>query len=72
MELLKLPRGLELRSDELNENIALIGIKQTEERRHPYGMPSFFCGLSHELKIARQLSIFVQPSAGPLFRVPVY
>ena len=43
-----------------------------EENQHPYGMPSFFYGLSHGLKIARQLSIFTPVCAlVPPFRVPM-
>ena len=34
-----------------------------------YGLPSSIHGLSHGLKIARPLSIFAQPLAGPPFRV---
>lgn len=41
-----------------------------EETQHPLRDASFFYGLSHGLKIARQLSIFAQPLAGPPFRVP--
>ena len=44
-----------------------------EESQHPYGMPSFFYGLSHGLKIARPLSIFTPVCAlVPPFRVPFF
>ena len=46
-----------------------INKNKIEESQHPHGMPSFFYGLSHGLKIARQLSIFTQPLAGSPFRV---
>ena len=42
-----------------------------KESQHPYGMSSFFYGLSHGLKIARSRSIFAPVCAlVPPFRVP--
>jgi hypothetical protein len=40
---------------------AAFSLNKIEESQHPYKMPSFFYGLSHGLKIARQLSIFAPP-----------